>query len=84
VECWCIWSTMEWANYIAEVSSIPGNDWPIKTYFGTNEYIQFNSFADYRDSIEVTRLTEAEASFLRTMFGEYYGLYIFIDPQDYY
>ena len=51
---------------------------PVEIYFGTNEFVSFETIKDYQKCLEVKEISAYEADLLESLIGADYG--IFIDP----
>jgi hypothetical protein len=45
----------------------------LEIYFGTNEYLQINDYADWIKNLSEIEITEAEYNFFRNNFGKTWG-----------
>lgn len=44
---------------------------PVKRYFGTNEYLDFDDFNDFMSCLSVQEISEEEAGMFKKYFGKY-------------
>ena len=79
----------KWDKHLEEVETFFKNRTePVEKYFGTNEYIEFYDFDDYKSSFTVTPITKEENDVLTKLFINYtkkveFGTICLINPKDY-
>lgn len=72
----------EWEKFINEVSKA---SYPQEVYFGTNEFIEFETFEDFYNKLTITKISEKEFNILSKLLaigetteagGFSYGMFI--------
>lgn len=72
-ECFYVVTKKEWKSYCEGVrKGFEKNDGTIEICFGTNEYLEVDSYEDWMRNLEEVPITKAEAEFLVKSFGSSY------------
>lgn len=78
-----VMEAQKWLDHLEEVQEKV--QFPYEHYFGTNEFIEFESFEEYRSYFHVTNISDGDAEFLKEKFdvGKYgYGHFMSIDVEE--
>ena len=67
IQGFVVMTDAEWKEHLRIVKERYANS-HFEIYIGTNEYIEFDGYADYKDSIETKKLSETESEVLRKLF----------------
>lgn len=65
-EGFIITSEKKWEQHLKEVEE---QEFPLELYFGSNEFLGFDTFADYENSFSVEELSKEEVKVLKKFFG---------------
>lgn len=76
---WQLWTVGDWRKYRDAVRS---QSFPRQEYFGTNEYVVFDTADDYLRDFTVYKLTKTERAVLEKYFGTSYGMFFELEFED--
>ena len=84
VEGFVVMSASAWEEHKTMAKEFFENGGHAEQYFGTNEYVEFDSYEDYMSAIKTTELDETQYEVLETLFNEHRNAYTWkdIDGQD--